>query len=115
MRDTAQTYTPKEKEGVLELVKRTISEQPDREPLRIVEQLVEIVLNELKERTCDISALVSPERMEVTLHHNGKPIDGRIIHVMRNFTERLEYDTYGNNAWELVICRDIPPLFVTRR
>lgn len=115
MTDNDKTYRPDDNEDALEFVRRVISEQPDQEPLRIVGQLVEIAVTELKGRSCDISAEVSDKRMKVTLCHSGHQIDGRMIHVMHDFTDRIEYTPQGDDGWQLIIRRDIPPLFVTRR
>jgi len=110
-----KTYRPEVAEDAVEFVRRVVNEQSDREPLHIVEQLVEIAVAELKGRTCDISAAVSDKRMKVTLRHNGNEIDSRMIRVMSDFTDRVDYQADGDDAWLLVIRRDIPPLFVTRR
>ena len=40
-------YLPNEGETVMAFIKRVVAEQSDREPLRIVVQLVEIALGEL--------------------------------------------------------------------
>ena len=115
MTDNEKTYMPEEDEEALEFVHRVIADQPDREPLRIVEQLVEIAVTELKGRPCQLSAAVSPQRMKVTLCHSGKPIDERMVWVMGDHTDRVDYHPDGDDAWQLVIRRDIPPLIVTRR
>jgi hypothetical protein len=115
MKDTDQTYRPEVNEDALEFVRRVINEQPDREPLRIVGLLVEIAVGELKDDSYDISAAVSAERMKVTIRHRGTPINERMIRVMGNHTDRVDYHPDGDDAWLLVIRRDIPPLFVTRR
>ena len=115
MTDNDKIYKPEGDEDALEFVRRVINDQPDREPLRIVEQLVEIAVGELKGRPCSISAAVSPQRMKVTLHHSGRQIDGRMIRLMRDYTDRVDYYPDGDDAWQLVIRRDIPPLIVTRR
>ena len=99
----------------MEFVRRVIAEQEDREPLRIVEQLVEIAVGELKGRPYEVSAAVSDRRMKVTLRHHGKPIDERMVLLMGDHTDRVNYTPDGDDAWKLVIRRDIPPLFVTRR
>lgn len=115
MTDNNKIFRPEDDEDVMEFVHRVITEQPDREPLRIVEQLVEIAVGELKDRPCDISASVSDKRMKVTLRHNGKPISERMVWVMGEHTDRVDYVPNGDNSWQLTIRRDIPPLFVTRR
>ena len=113
--DQEKTYTIDYDEDDLEFIRRVIAEQPDHEPLRIVELLVEIALGELKGRPCDISAAVSEERMKVTIRHNGKQIDGRMIRVLGDFTDRVDYHPDGDNDhWVLTIRRDVPPPFVTR-
>lgn len=94
---------------------RVIAEQPDREPLHIVEQLVEIAMGELKDRPYQIEAAVSDKRMKVTMRHNGEPIDERMVWLMGDHTDRVDYAPDGDDAWLLTIRRDIPPLFVTRR
>ena len=109
-------YTPEHDENAMEFIHRVIIAQPDREPLRIVEQLVEIAVAELKGRPYDISAKASTQRMVVTLRHHGKPIDERMVWVMGDHTDHVDYhpnDT--DDGWVLTIYRDIPPLFVTRR
>ena len=111
-----KTYYPESDENAMEFIHRVVIAQPDYEPLRIVEQLVEIALNELKGRPCDISAKASTQRMVVTLRHKGKPIDERMVWIMGDHTDRVDYhpnDT--DDGWVLTIYRDIPPLFVTRR
>lgn len=115
MTDEEKTYRLEGDEDALAFVHRVIADQPDSESLRIVETLVEIAVGELKGRPCDISAAVSPQRMKVTLHHSGHQIDGRMIRLMGDFTDRVDYHPDGNDAWQLVIRRDIPPLIVTRR
>ena len=116
MTDYDKTYRPEGDEDALAFVRRVIAEQPDREPLRIVEQLVEIAVAELKGRPCDISAAVSDQRMKVTIRHGGKPIDERMVWLMGDHTDRVDYCPDGDtDYWLLTIRRDIPPLFVTRR
>ena len=109
-------YKPNNDEDTREFVRRVIAEQEDQEPLHIVEQLVEIAIGELKDRPCDISMHVTEKRMKVTLHHMGQPIDSRMVRVMGDHTDRVDYHPDGtNDGWILTIRRDIPPLFVTRR
>ena len=114
MTDNDKTYRPDGNEDVLAFVRRVINEQPDREPLRIVDTLAEIAVAELKGRPCNISATVSPQYMKVTIRHSGKPIDERMVWLMGDFTDRVAYHPDGDDGWQLVIHRDIPPLFVTR-
>ena len=47
-------YLPNENETAIAFVKRVVAEQSNREPLRIVVQLVEIALGELHGRPCDV-------------------------------------------------------------
>ena len=115
MTNNDKTYRPEEDEEALAFVRRVIADQPDREPLHIVEQLVEIAVSELKGRTCEIEAAISDKRVKVTLRHSGKPIDERMVRLMGDHTDRVDYHIEGNDTWLLVIRRDIPPLFVTRR
>ena len=115
MTDNDKTYIREEGEEAIEFVRRVIADQPDREPLRIVEQLVEIAVAELKGRPCELSAVVSAQRMKVTLHHSGRPIDERMVWVMGDHTDRVDYYPDGDDGWKLVIRRNIPPLIVTRR
>jgi hypothetical protein len=86
MTEHEKTYRSEGDECTMDFVRRVVNDQSDREPLRIVEQLVEIVVDELKDRPCDISAAVSVKRMKVTLRHNGKPIDERIMRLMADHT-----------------------------
>ena len=83
--------------------------------MRIVDQLVEIAVTELKGRPCQIEATVSDKRMKVTLRHTGKPIDERMVWLMGDHTDRVDYRPDDDGTWELIIRRDIPPLFATRR
>ena len=110
-----KTYWPEIDEDALDFVRRVINDQPDREPLGIVEQLVEIAMAELKGRSCDISVVVSDKRMKVTMRHGGKPIDERMVWLMGDHTDRVDYCPDGDDAWLLTIRRDIPPFYVTRR
>ncbi len=48
MTNIDKTYKPEGDEDALAFVRRVIADQPDREPLRIVAQLVEIAVAELK-------------------------------------------------------------------
>lgn len=115
MTDNDKTYIREEGEEAIEFVRRVIAEQPDREPLRIMEQLVEIAVAELKGRPCEISAAVSEQRVKVTIHHSGKPIDERMVWLMGDHTDRVDYYPEDDDTWLLVIRRDNPPLIVTRR
>ena len=119
-------YRPEGNENALEFVHRLIAGQSDREPLHIVETLVEIALLQLKDEIAKApktveNAVVEPdfteikERMKVTLRHSGRPIDDRMVWQMGNHTDHVNYRSDGNDAWKLVIRRDIPPLFVTKR
>lgn len=51
-------YLPNQNETVIAFVKRVVAEQSDRELLRIVVQLVEIVLGELQGRPCEVSVAI---------------------------------------------------------
>lgn len=115
MADNEKKYIPEEDEEPGKFVRRIIAEQPDREPLHIVEQLVDIAVGVLKGRSCQISATVSLQHMKVTLCHRGEPIEERMILLMGDHTDRVEYRPDSNDSWQLIIRRDIPPLFVTRR
>ncbi|MBO4673559.1 MAG: hypothetical protein J5616_04345 [Bacteroidaceae bacterium] len=114
MIDDERTYSPLGDEDALTFVRRVIAEQPDPEPLRIVEALVKIAVGELKDCPCQCSAATSPKCLKVTLRHRGQPIDERMIEVMGNHTDHVDYDPDGCGAWQLVIRRDIPPLYVQR-
>ena len=72
-------YKPKDDEDIRDFVHRVIAEQENREPLHIVEQLVEIALGEMKDRPYDVNIYVTEMRMKVTLHHKGRPIDSRMV------------------------------------
>ena len=115
MTDNEKTFRPDDGEDARSFVHRIINGQPDREPLRIVEQLVEIAVGELKGRPCQVEAAVSDKRMKVTLRHSGKPIDERMVWMMGDHTDRVDYYPDGDDGWLLTIRRDIPPLLVTRR
>ena len=109
-----KTYTIEFDENHLEFIRRVIADQPDREPLRIVEQLVEIAVGELKDRPYELSAVASEKRLVVTLRHGGKPIDDRMVWLMGDHTERVDY-VAADDQWVLTIRRDVPPPFLTRR
>ena len=72
-------YLPNEDETAIAFVKRVVAEQSDREPLRIVVQLVEIALGELQGRPCEVCVTASKQRFTLTLRHGGQPIDNRMI------------------------------------
>ena len=113
--DQEKTFRPEGGEDTLKFVRRIIAEQPNREPLHIVEVLVEIAVGELKGRPCQVEAMVSAQYMKVILRHNGKRIDGRLIMIMGDNTDHVDYWRDGNDAWRLTIRRDIPTNFVNRR
>jgi len=104
-------YLPKENENVMAFVKRVVASQADREPLRIISQLVEIALGELQGRTCEISATASKKRFTLTLRHEGKPIDERMILLMDDQIDRAKYHPDGDN-WVLTLRRDIPSFYI---
>ena len=116
MTDNDKIFKPQDGEDALEFVRRIIDMEPYREPLRIVEQLVEIAMGELKGRPCQMEAAVSDKRMKVTMRHGGKPIDERMVWLMGDHTDRVDYAPDGDTGdWLLTIRRDIPSLYVTRR
>ena len=102
-----KTYRPEGGEDAMAFVRRVVAAQSATEPLRIVVQLVEIAVGELKGRPCDISAEASPERMTVTLRHPGRAIDERMVWLMYDHTDRVDYWPDGDE-WVLTIRRDIP-------
>ena len=110
-----KTYLPEENENIRSFVKRVIAEQPDQEALRIIEQLAEVTMSELKDRPCQVSATASVKQMTLTICHSGDAIDERMVWVMGDHTDRVYYHPGGDNGWVLTIRRDIPPSFVTRR
>ena len=61
------------------------------------------------------SATASEKRMTLTVHHSGRAIDERMVWVMGDHTDRVDYRPDDDDGWILTIRRDIPPLFVTRR
>lgn len=107
-------YMPDYDETALEFVRRVVREQPDREPLHILELLTEIVFDELRDQPYDISAEASALRTTLKVRHHGRPIDERTVRIMLKFTDRVDYMQDGD-AWVLTIHRDIPPLIATRR
>lgn len=111
-----KTYTLDVDEDYLEFIRRVIADQPDQEPFRIVEQLVEIAGGEVKDHPYNLSAVASEKSLTVTLRHGGKRIDGRLIFVMGDNTDRVDYHPDGDTGyWVLTIRRDVPPPIVTRR
>lgn len=107
-----RTYSPERDENCIAFMHRVIADQPEREPLHIVEQLVEIVIGELKGSPCEISATGSNKSLTVKLHHSGRPIDDRLVLIMYDHTDRVEYNSDGYNGWWLTLRRDIPKLFI---
>ena len=110
-----KTYQPEDNENMRSFVKRVIAEQPDQEPLRIIEQLADITMSELKDCSCQFSATVSAKQMTLTVRHSGRAIDERMVWVMGDHTDRVDYHPDGDYGWILSVRRDIPPLFITRR
>lgn len=110
------TYQPEDYEDLRSFVKRVIAEQPDQEPLRIIEQLAEITMSELKDRPCQFSATASIKQMTLTVRHSGRrAIDEHMVRVMGDHADRVDYHSDGDDSWVLTIHRDIPLLFVTHR
>ena len=89
-------YLPNKNETAIAFVKRVVAEQPNRELLRIVVQLVEIALGELQGRPCEVSVTVSKQCFTLTLRHGGKPIDNRMIWLMDDHIDRAKYQSDGN-------------------
>ena len=106
-------YLPNQNETVIAFVKRVVAEQSDRELLRIVVQLVEIVLGELQGRPCEVSVTASKQCFTLTLHHGGKPIDNRMIWLMDDHIDRAKYQSDGDD-WVLTLRRDIPSFYISR-
>lgn len=105
-------YLPNEDETAIAFVKRVVAEQSDREPLRIVVQLVEIALGELQGRPCEVSVKASKQRFTLTLSHGGKPIDNRMIWLMDDHIDRARYLSDGD-SWVLTLRRDIPSFYIS--
>ena len=114
MTDNEKTFRPDADEEAIAFIRRIIAAQPNREPLRIVEQLVEIAVGEVKNRLSDLRAIATEKSLTVTLRHSGKRIDGRLILIMGDNTDRVDYRPDGGE-WVLTIRRDVPPPIVTRR
>lgn len=112
--DQEKTYTIEADEDYQEFIRRVITEQPAPEPLHIVEQLTEIAVGEVKDHHYELSAVASEKHLTVTLRHSGKRIDGRLILIMGDNTDRVDYQPDGDD-WVLTIRRDVPPPFITRR
>ena len=105
-------YLPNENETAIAFVKRVVAEQSNREPLRIVVQLVEIALGELHGRPCDVSVTSSRQRFTLKLRHEGKPIDNRMICLMDDHIDRAKYLPDGD-SWVLTLRRDIPSFYIS--
>ena len=105
-------YFPKEGETAMAFLKRVLAEQSDREPLRIVVQLVEIALGELQGRPCEVCVTASKQRFTLTLRHGGKPIDNRMIWLMDDHIDRARYLSDGD-SWVLTLRRDIPSFYIS--
>ena len=105
-------YLPNENETAIAFVKRVVAEQSNREPLRIVVQLVEIALGELHGRPCDVRITSSTQRFTLTLRHEGKPIDNRMICLMDDHIDRAKYNPDGD-SWVLTLRRDIPSFYIS--
>ena len=104
-------YLPKENESVMAFVKRVVASQADREPLRIIVHLVEIALGELQNRPCTVSVTASKKRFTLTLRHEGKPIDERMVWLMDDQIDRAKYQPDGD-SWVLTLRRDIPSFYI---
>lgn len=104
-------YLPKENESVMAFVKRVVASQVDHEPLRIIVHLVEIALGELQNRPCTVSATASKKRFTLTLRHEGKPIDERMVWLMDDQIDRAKYQPDGD-SWVLTLRRDIPSFYI---
>ena len=105
-------YLPNKNETAIAFVKRVVAEQSDRELLRIVVQLVEIALGELQGRPCEVSVTASKQRFTLTLRHEGKPIDNRIVCLMDDHIDRAKYQPDGD-SWVLTLRRDIPSFYIS--
>ena len=105
-------YFPIEGETAMAFLKRVVDEQSDREPLRIVVQLLEIVLGELQGRPCELSVTVSKQCFTLMLRHGGKPIDNRMIWLMDDHIDRARYLSDGD-SWVLTLRRDIPSFYIS--
>jgi hypothetical protein len=105
-------YLPNKKETAIAFVKRVVAEQPNRELLRIVVQLVEIALGELAGRPCNVSVTASKQQFTLTLRHEGKPIDNRMICLMDDHIDRAKYNPDGD-SWVLTLRRDIPSFYIS--
>ena len=105
-------YLPNQNETAIAFVKRVVAEQSDREPLRIVVQLVEIVLGELQGRPCEFSVTVSKQCFTLMLRHGGNPIDNRMIWLMDDHIDRAKYQSDGDD-WVLTLRRDIPSFYIS--
>ena len=106
--DKEKNYTINEDEDGLKFIRRVINDQADREPLRIVEQLVEIAVGEVKDRLCGLSAVATERHLTVRMRHGGKRIDGRLILIMVDYTDSVDYHP-DDDKWVLTIRRDVPP------
>ena len=105
-------YLPNKNETTIAFVKRVVAEQSNRELLRIVVQLVEIALGELKGRPCDVKVTASKQRFALTLRHAGNPIDNRMICLMDDHIDRAKYQPDGDD-WVLTLRRDIPSFYIS--
>ena len=112
--EIVKNYKQEEGEDTLGFVRRVIAEQTNQEPLRTVVQLVEIVVSELKGTPCNITATTSDKVMKVTICHSGKPIDKRMLDVMRDHTDYIDYYHDGDFDWRIVITREIPPAIANK-
>lgn len=83
----------------------------EHEPLRIIVHLVEIALGELQNRPCTVSATASKKRFTLTLRHEGKPIDERMVWLMDDQIDRAKYQPDGD-SWVLTLRRDIPSFYI---
>ena len=97
-------YLPNKNETTIAFVKRVVAEQSNRELLRIVVQLVEIALGELKGRPCDVKVTASKQRFTLMLRHAG------MICLMDDHIDRAKYQPDGD-GWVLTLRRDIPSFY----
>ncbi len=103
-------YTPKAEEDYKEFMSRVISDQKEVAPMRILEQLVEIAVAEIKSLTFDISATSTIKNLTISIRHRGRQIDDHMIRIMEDHTDRVTYRK-DDDEWVLTLRRDFPYIY----
>jgi hypothetical protein len=78
--------------------------------MRILEQLVEIAVAEIKSLTFDISATSTVKSLTIFIRHRGRQIDDHMIRIMEDHTDNVSYRK-DDDEWVLTLRRDYPSFY----